>query len=250
MTQPLGIQLYSVREVLAQNFSATIERIAAAGYAAVETAGFPGTTPQEAAALFQRLGLQVPSAHIKLPLGDDRQEVLDTMAALGAKYLVCAYIPPEEFTSVESIRRACDRLNEANAVAQENGLTLLYHNHWWEYEAVDFGLPYRVMAEHVKPTVGFELDAYWAKVGGCDPIAVLGELGERIKLLHVKDGPAVKDQPMTAVGDGVVDYAPIIAAATSAECMIVEIDRCATDMLEAVEKSARYLTEKGLAHGR
>jgi sugar phosphate isomerase/epimerase len=250
MSRPLGLQLYSVRDVLAQDFTGTIERIAAMGYAAVETAGFPGTTPQAAAALFQRLGLQVPSAHISLPLGDARNEVLDTMQALGAKYLVCAYLPAEEFATADGIRRLCERLNEANAVARENGLTVLYHNHWWEYEATDFGLPYQVMAEHLEPTVGFELDAYWAKVGGCDPIAVLGELGARIHLLHVKDGPAVQDQPMTAVGDGVVDYTTIIPAATSAECMIVEIDRAATDMMEAVEKSARYLTEKGLAHGR
>lgn len=250
MSRPLGIQLYTVRDALAQDFTGTIERIAEMGYAVVETAGFPGITPQDAAALFQRLGLKAPSAHIQLPLGDARSEVLDTMAAIGAKYLVCAYIPAEEFATVDAIRHVCDRLNEANAVARENNLTLLYHNHWWEYTPMDFGLPYRVMAEHLEPTVGFELDAYWAKTGGCDPVAVLDELGERIQLLHVKDGPAVTTEPMTAIGDGVLDYEAIIPAAKSAEYMIFEMDRCATDVFEATAKSARYLTEKGLAHGR
>ncbi len=250
MTKPIAVQLYSVRDALQQDFAGTIERVAAMGYAAVETAGFPGTTPQDAAALFNRLGLKVPSAHIALPLGDQRTEVLETMAALGAKYLVCAYLPPEQFATADDIRRSSDRLNEANAVARENGLTLLYHNHWWEYTQADFGLPYRVMLEHLEPTVGFELDAYWAKVGGCDPVAVLRELGARVPLLHVKDGPATQNDPMTAVGDGVLDYTSIIPAAEHAEYQVVELDRCATDMLEAVEKSYRYLTEKGLAHGR
>lgn len=250
MTKPLGIQLYSVREALQQDFTGTIERIAGIGYATVETAGFPGTSPQDAAALFNRLGLQAPSAHIALPLGDQRNEVLETMEAIGAKYLVCAYLPPEQFTTVDDIRRNCERLNVANAVARENGLTLLYHNHWWEYTQTDFGLPYRVMLEHLEPSVGFELDAYWAKVGGCDPAAVLRELGERVPLLHIKDGPATKDEPMTAVGNGVMDYTTLIPAAEHVQSHFVEIDRCATDMMQAVEKSFRYLTEKGLAHGR
>jgi sugar phosphate isomerase/epimerase len=250
MSKPLGIQLYTVREALAQDFTGTIERIAAIGYAAVETAGFPGSTPAEADALFRRLGLQAPSAHSPLPLGDKRNEVLETMAALGAKYLVLAHIPTEEFKTIDGIKRACDRLNEANVVARENGLTLLYHNHWWEYEQAEFGRPYRVMAEHLEPSIGFELDAYWAKTGGCDPVEVLRELGARVPLMHVKDGSAKREDPQTAVGEGILDYTAIIPAAQHVEYQIVELDHCATDMMQAVEKSYRYLTEKGLAHGR
>ena len=77
------------------------------------------------------------------------------------------------------------------------------------------------------------------------------ELGARAPLLHIKDGPCVMDAPMTAVGDGVQDVSGIVAAGVGAtEWLIVEIDRCATDMLEAVTKSYRYMIGKGLAHGR
>lgn len=250
MSKPLGIQLYTVRDALAQDFNGTIERLAGMGYAAVETAGFPGTTPQAAAALFNRLGLKAPAAHSGLPDDGDWSEPIDAVLAIGVSYFVCPWLPPEQFTTVDDIKRNCERLNEANAVLRENGIQLLYHNHWFEYEQQSFGLPYHVMLEHLEPTVGFELDAYWVKVGGCNPVEVLRELGSRVALLHVKDGPAVKDEPMVAVGDGVVDYTTIIPAAEHAEYHIVELDRCATDMMEAVEKSFGYLTEKGLGHGR
>lgn len=250
MTKPIGLQLYTVRNALAEDFAGTIERIAEIGYTAVETAGFPGTTPQEAAALFQQLGLQVAGAHSPLPLGDKQNEVLENMDALGAKYLICAYMPPESFQTYHSIASICDQLNEASAVTRSRGITMVYHNHWWEYTPVGDMLPYRSMLDFLDPAVKLELDVYWAKVGGCDPVAVLEELGDRVSLLHVKDGSAVRDDPQLAVGEGVLDYTTIIPAAKHAEYMIVELDRCATDMMEAVEKSYIYLTEQGLAHGR
>ena len=250
MSQPLGVQLYTVRDALASDFQGTIEKIAAMGYAGVETAGMYGDSPASAVSLFQRLGLRVSSAHSGLPLGDKKNEVLDTIATLGTTNLVCPYIPPDEFKNIDSIKAVCDRLNEGNAVAHDAGLTLLYHNHAWEYEPVDGKLPYQLMLEWLDPSIDFEVDAYWVKVGGQDPIAVLNEMGSRARLLHVKDGSASKEDPMTAVGQGSLDYPAIIAAASSAEWMLVELDRCATDMMTAVQESAQYLIEKGLAHGR
>lgn len=251
MAAPLALQLYTLRETLEGDFAGVVRRVAEAGYLGVETAGFKGTTAQDAARLFRELDLEVVSAHSPLPLDDKKQEVLDTMAALGCKRLVCPWLPPEEFTSRESIRRVCDRLNQADAVARENGLTLLYHNHWFEPAPVDGTPAYQIMIEYLEPTVLFEIDTYWVKVGGLDPAAVVRELGSRVPLLHIKDGPAVDvEQPMTAVGAGALDWQPVIEAATEADWLIVELDRCATDMWEAVVQSYHYLTGKGYARGR
>ncbi len=249
MPKPIAVQLYSVRDALAQDFEGVVRKVAAMGYKGVETAGFPGTTPQVAADLFKSLGLEVPSAHSPLPLGDQRDEVLETMRILGCKYLVCPHVPAEEYKSVESVRAVCERLNTANGIARDAGLEFVYHNHWWEYEPLGDTYPYKLMVEQLDPTIGFEIDTYWVKAAGLDPVAVIKELGTRVPLLHIKDGPAVKGESMLAVGDGVVDVASIIDAGKSAEWLIVEIDRCDTDMVEAVEKSYRYLVGKGLADG-
>jgi sugar phosphate isomerase/epimerase len=253
MPAPIGLQLYTIRDALSGDFAGIIRKIAAIGYVGVETAGFPGTTPQAAAALFRELGLAVPSAHIALPLGDQRSQVLDTMGILGCSRII-APSPPREanhYQTLDHIRLACDLFNEANAVALANGLTLGIHNHWWEFRQVEGRYVYQVMLEHLEPEVFFQIDTYWAKTAGVDPAAVVKELGTRAPLLHIKDGPLLKDEPQLAVGDGAMDVRAIVQAAGSAtEWMIVELDQCATDMLEAVEKSYRYLVEEDLAHGR
>jgi sugar phosphate isomerase/epimerase len=252
MIQPIALQLYSVREQTARDFEGTIRRVAAAGYAGVETASFPeGVTPARAKALFDELGLAVCAAHAPLPLGDQTAETVALMTALDCERLICAYLPPEDYATLDDVHRACDRLNEAAANAQANGLRLGVHNHWWEFQPVNSVRPYEVWLERLDPDIFFELDTYWAQVGGVAPLEALRALGSRVELLHVKDGPADKsDSPMVAVGQGALDYTAIIPAASAAEWLIVELDRCATDMMAAVEQSYRYLADKGLGHGR
>lgn len=249
MTLPIAIQLWTVREALANDFAGTIRAIAEIGYAGIEPAGFPSTTPQEAAKLFQSLGLQVPSAHTPMPIGDRKQEVLDTMAAIGSKRIVSGQ-GPDQFTTVDDIKRACERFNQASAVAVENGLTFGIHNHWWEFLPVDGRYPYQIMLEQLDPAVFFEIDTYWVQTAGLDATQIVKEIGSRAPLLHIKDGPCVRDEPMVAVGDGKMDFTAIMkASGSAAEWLIVELDSCATDMMQAVEKSYRYLVEKGFGHG-
>ena len=251
MALPVGLQLYTLRDALAQDYEGVVRRVAEMGYAGVEPAGFPGTTVEKAAALFRSLGLDVPGAHTPLPLGEQRSEVLETMAALGCRYLICPYMPPEEFATPDKVKAMCDRLNEANEIARGAGLTLVYHNHWWEYEPVNGFVPYQMMLEWLDPTIQFEIDTYWVKTAGADPVAVVSELGARVPLLHIKDGPLDKDAPMVAVGQGKMEFEPIIrAGAEAVQWLIVELDRCATDMLEAVAQSYDYLTNRGLARGK
>lgn len=254
MTRPIALQLYSVREQLAQDFEGTIRRVADIGYAGVETAGFPAAvTPARARALFDALGLAICSVHAPLPLGAKRQEALDLMATLGCDRMISPYLPPEEYENLLRTTKTIDHLNEAAAIAAENNLQFGVHNHWWEFEKLPDSevRPYQIWLEQLDPAVFFELDTYWVRVGGVDPLDALAAMGDRVKLLHVKDGPAVVPQsPMTAVGQGVMNYEVIIPAASAADWIVVELDRCATDMLAAVEASFNYLTEQGLGHGR
>lgn len=250
MPAPIALQLYTLRDALAEDFAGTIRRVAEIGYVGVETAGFPGVTPAEAAALFAELGLEVAGAHSPLPLGDRQNEVLETMETLGCKRLVCPSMPREEFTSVDGIQRVAESLNAANEVARANGLTFGYHNHWFEYGDVDGRRADQILLEHLDPTIWFEVDTYWVQTAGADPVQVIQALGERAPLLHIKDGPAVQPEPMVAVGEGVMDIPAVVAAGQDhAEWLIVELDRCATDMMVAVEKSYKYLVSEGLARG-
>ncbi len=249
MALPIGIQLYSVREQLKTDYAGTIRKIAEMGYVGVETAGFPGSTVAAAKALFAELGLQTPSAHAGLPVGPDANKSLDEMAALGCQNLISGK-GPDDFATADKIKATCDLFNQASANAAARGLNFGVHNHWWEYIPVEGQLAYQIMLKHLDPRVFFEIDTYWVTVAGQDAAKIVAELGERVRFLHIKDGPTVKGEPMTAAGQGKMNFPPIVKAAKHAEWLIVELDSCATDMLTAVGDSIEYLAGKKLGKKR
>jgi sugar phosphate isomerase/epimerase len=247
---PVAVQLYTLRDELARDFAGVIRRVAEIGYVGVEPAGFPGTTPQEAGRLFKELELIVPSAHLPLPVGDDKDEVLDTAIAIGCTRIVSSFMPPDQYRTADSIKHLCERFNEANAVAVEQGMRFGIHNHWWEFEEVEGRPAWEILLEHLDPTVFFEVDTYWVRTAGSNPVTVLERLGNRAPLLHIKDGPCVVGEPMVAAGQGTMDIPAIVAAGEGhTKWLVVELDACATDMFEAVEASYRYLVGNGLAQG-
>ena len=243
MTAPIGIQLYSVRENLALDFEGTLVKIAKMGYDGVETAGFPeGVSPAQAKALFDELGLRVTSSHSALPLGDDKQKVLDGLAAIGCPHLVSPWMDPANYKSEDTMKALAEIFNQSAAVAAENGMKFSIHNHAFEFAKVNGELAINILKKYLDPSINFQIDTYWVQVAGHNPVVVVADLGGRAPLLHIKDGPATKEADMTAVGDGVMDVPGIIRAGEPyTEWLIVELDRCATDMLEAVEKSYLYL---------
>lgn len=251
MAPPLGLQLYTVREELKGDAEAVIRRIAEIGYAGVETAGLPGMTLDQTTKLFAELNLKVPSIHAAMPVGDAKQEVVETADALGAQWLV-AGLRPADFETEDLIKQSCDTFNEASRSAREAGKAFAIHNHYWEFAAIGSRRVYEVMLDHLDPDVLFEFDTYWAQVGGTDPVEALGKIADRSPLLHIKDGPADEAKSaMQAIGEGVLDWDGISkAAGANAKWWIVELDRCDTDMMEAVEKSHAFLTSKGFASGQ
>ena len=102
----------------------------------------------------------------------------------------------------------------------------------------------------MEDSIFFEVDTYWVKTAGLNPADVVAELGARAPLLHLKDGPAQKGQPMMAAGQGVMDFPAIVQNAKAPQWLILEMDECATDMPKAVEESYLYLTKQGLAKGK
>jgi len=240
---PIALQLYTVRELMAEDFEGTVRHVAEIGYEGVEVAALPeSVSTGDAKALFDELDLTVVGAHSPLPLDEQRETVLEIMAALDSAYLVCPWLNPETyFQSEEGVEQACALLNRASEVVSDAGMTLLYHNHWFEFETFGEDLAYKIMAECLDDDVGFEMDTYWVRVAGLDPVALLRELGDRVPLLHVKDGPGTVEAAMTAVGAGIMDV-PAILEAASPEWLIVELDRCDADMMTAVEESYAYLS--------
>jgi sugar phosphate isomerase/epimerase len=245
-SNPPALQLYTVREELAGDRKGTLERVASLGYGAVEPFDIVND-PVGLRADMDAAGLAACSVHAT-PAGERADAVLSAAGTLGAGTVIVPHMPPARFGSVQSVKDLAAELNAMAARSAEAGLRLGYHNHDFELSSIVDGRPaLEVLADALDDEVLLEVDTYWAAVGGQDVPALLGRLGERVRFLHVKDGPVTKDDPMTAVGAGRMPVAEILAAATSAEWDIVELDRCATDMMTAVGESLAWLAAHGLA---
>lgn len=250
MTLPIGLQLYTLRDQLSIQFANVVNKLAKIGYIGVEPFGLPDDLETQAA-LLKELNFQLPAAHVPMPEGEKLADVLRIAEAYGLSRVIAGYAPPDDFKTLDSVKRTCERLNAIARTLSGHGLAFGYHNHWWEIEPVEGQRPYEIMLDMLDPGIFFEVDVYWVTVGGVDPVQFISESGERAKLLHIKDGPAdVPQSDMVAVGQGTLDMPVIIDAADHAEWLIVELDRCATDMLEAVQQSFKYLVDEGLGHGR
>jgi sugar phosphate isomerase/epimerase len=249
---PISVQLYTLRKQTASDFPAVLTRLGEKGYVGVELAGFGDLTAEQLRGALDDAGLMVSSAHVGFQGEPEFAAALDAHASLGCETVVIPMLGPDSFTDPDAVRAAADGVNALNAVARQRGMTLGYHNHFWELTKMPDGRTALLhLFDHLAPTVFAEVDIYWAQVGGSDPKELVAELGSRVGLLHVKDGPADEPpSPMVAVGDGVVDVRGVLEASPSAQWHIVELDRCATDMFEAVERSYDYLVGTGLSRGR
>jgi sugar phosphate isomerase/epimerase len=253
MTKPIGVQLYSLRTELAQDFAGTIQELAQIGYPVLE--GYNGMPLGHAAIarLIKSHGLQMPSCHLPLPFGENERMVKQAIEQYDLQYAVLPWMSPDLFQTIDDVKRVCAQLNQARLLLESYGVSLGYHNHEFEFALVEGRSAYEIMLAELDPGIVLEVDVYWAQTAGQDPIALVRRLGKRAPLLHLKDGPAniaVRDAPMVPLGEGNVDVSGVVAAAgENADFLVVELDSCATDMMTAIRQSYHYLTRKGLAHG-
>ena len=249
----LSVQLYSVRNELARDLSGTLKRLAVLGFTHVETAFWPKEISLERAGeQLTMAGLSVSSSHIEIPIGPNRQKMLDTARVFGTKTVIWHGWPEDKrYSSLEGTRELIGIYNEAGKFAKDNGLRFGLHNHWWEYRNRVAGkFVYEILDAELDRDLFFEVDTYWVKVAGQDPAAIIEKLGERVRLMHIKDGPARwhenlatdNPDPMTAVGKGTQDFPAIFKAAKDhPEWVVIEMDKTATDVFEALEQSLEYM---------
>lgn len=238
----VGLQLYTVRDLLKQDFEGTLARVAAIGYEEVEFAGYFGQEPKAIRAILERLGLRAPAAHVdpKLLAGDWAKIFADAKA-IGHEYVVIPDVPAEQRRTLADWQRVAARLNRAGDAARHEGLTLAYHNHDQEFQPVEGKVPFDTLLDETDPRlVKFELDIFWAVKGGADPLTLFARWAKRFRLVHVKDMSA--DGRMVDVGDGVIDWPAIFARRKQAgiEHVFVEHDEPA-DAVWSATASYRYL---------
>jgi sugar phosphate isomerase/epimerase len=243
----IALQLYTVREAAKEDFAGALRQVAAIGYPAVELAGYGGLAAPDLKRLLDELGLAVAGAHIPLArLEGALEEEVAFNAALGAADLICPVLPPDRRADEAGFRQAAASLAAIGRRCRELGARFHYHNHAFEFERFGDRTAMEILLDESDPaTVGWEPDVYWIAFAKEDPVAWVRRYADRCRLVHIKDMTA-GDQPTFAeVGEGVLDFEPIFAAAPDAAWYVVEQDASARPPFESIAISLRHLREWG-----
>ncbi|MBW5445137.1 TIM barrel protein [Cohnella sp. CFH 77786] len=244
----IGLQLYTLRNETAEDFRGTLRKVAELGYEGVEFAGYGGIPAEEMKSLLEELGLKAIGAHVGLHLlREDLQKEIGYLKAIGAKYMICPYVMPEERGNPETWKRLYTFLEEVGAEARKQGLIFGYHNHDFEFtERVGDSSVFDAMYAATTPeAVQVEMDVCWVQFAGEDPLVYIPKYAGRLPLLHLKDYDKDEEGKMLTLelGKGVVDLPAVIEAASGAgaEWLIVEQDNCQIPPLESVANSYQWV---------
>lgn len=240
----VALQLYTVRAALGDDRDAALKRIGQMGFSAVETAGAAGAPTTLRPSELAEYGLTVAGAYF---LGDPSSlpDFLQEQQAVNNSAVV-SMLGPDSFVDPATARRAADDFNERASLARQAGVALGYHNHGWELApTADGGLVFDAFVAALDSDVFLEFDYYWAQVAGVSPRVAQAKYGNRIRRLHVKDGPLTDAAVMTVMGTGAFDVSGAIALTTGLDWAIVAFDDYDGDPLDASGEDLRYLRESG-----
>ena len=230
---PIGLELYTVRDLMKTDVPGTLSKVAAIGYKEVEFAGYFDHSPKDLRAMLDKDGLTAPSCHVSYDvLQNHWQEAIDAGHVMGHKYIICPWIDDEQRKSSDGYKRAAELFNKAGEISRKQGIEFAYHNHFWEFlpsPQLNGQLPYDfLLANTEAANVKMELDLCWITVAGKDPLAYFKKYPDRFALVHVKDlsklpklDPSKNSQGMihevaatfTPIGGGVIQWKKLLPAA-------------------------------------
>ena len=264
---PIAIQLYTVRDAAEADFEGTLRGIKAMGYEGVEFAGLYGNSPAKIKALCREIGLKPISAHVPYyDMVNDPKGVLSDYAEIGCEYVAIPYLTEECRPGTDGFAKVVENAAMLGKMAKELGMTLLYHNHDFEFEKIDGKYALEVLYDTVPADLlQTELDTCWVRVGGEDPAPYVRKYTGRAPVVHLKDYVGGKSEHMyeligidsddqapeenpfelRPVGSGCQDMPAIVAAAEAAgaKWVVVEQDQPSMGLnpLQCAEKSINYL---------
>ena len=261
---PLGLQLYSVRDLLPKDYAGTLKQIGALGYKEVESAGYYDHSAAEVMQAMTGANLKLVSAHYPYAaLAKDIDQIIDFHHQLGASRIICSspgrapgHINSAHGITLDDWRWNADQFNKFGEKMAAAGIKFGYHNHIPEFHVTDGVLPYAELMRLTDPAkVSFEMDCGWAIVGGGDPVEMLHKYRTRIFMLHVKDFKLAekndKGEPkVEELGLGTVDFRPIFEAASKTghiEHIFVEQEAFNVAPMESLKIDADFMHKIGAA---
>ena len=213
-----GLQIYSVRSLLKEDFEGTVKKVAEVGYLNIEGYGlgtngmFLGSiTPAHYARVIRDQGMELIATHCSYTAADKAGPMIEAAAETGMEYMIVPGIPKNLRETIDQWKEIAENLNRLGELCNKSGLKFGYHNHAFEFEKIDGLIPQEVLIESTDAAlVCFEADLFWVTKGGYDPLELIRKYPGRIRLLHVKDGNEEFEE--TTTGEGIIDFESIVKA--------------------------------------
>jgi sugar phosphate isomerase/epimerase len=248
---PVSLQLWSVRDAIADDFAATVKKVAAMGYTGVELAGYGKLDAAGAQAALKSAGLRASGMHVGLEgLQGGLDKVIAEAKGFGAGHVTCPSWDGEKLKTKAGCEAAGAELNRIGAALRAEGIRFSFHNHGGEFALVEGRFALDWMLDSAEPrNLSSQLDLYWVYYAGVDPAAYLRQLGRRVSLVHVKDGMG-KAGKQSELGTGKVDYTAIFEALDgvgAVDWLVVEQEEYNFDPLVSLEKDFQQLKAWGRA---
>jgi sugar phosphate isomerase/epimerase len=244
---PVGLQLYTLRELCAKDFLGILEKVAKIGYEGVELAGMYSLTPKEVRATLEDLDLRLAGNH--MPGERDLDKLVSVNKELRCDAVWGPCMPEGKLPTDEAGCRAMvEYSNSVGSHLKKNGMQLYFHNHSKEFDKIGGRYIMDWLLEDTDPgNVAAEIDVMWAEHADVDAAAYIAKFPGQVPLTHIKDMD--EKHEFTEVGRGIIDFDPIFEACekVGTEWYIVEQDTCKGDPLESVQASFDYFKDKGMA---
>lgn len=249
MRPVIALQMYTLRDLAAQDMIGTLRKVKEIGYEGIELAGYGDASPDQLTEALQELDLKVVGAHVGFgALREDLGGVVAEQARMGNTHLVCPSIPGARRTA-EGYREFAGEMESIASEAVGAGVTLCYHNHDFELRDVfDGQMGLDILYQSSDPRlVQAEIDTFWIQKGGRNPADYIRQYAGRAPLIHVKDMTNDERETFAEVGTGKLDWPAIFEAseAGGARAYIVEQDVCAGDPLDSIRISLENLRKMG-----
>ena len=260
-TSAIGLQLYTLKDIIRDDVGGTLKKVADIGYKELEAYSYSDgkifdLPYPEFKSMVSDLGMRIISGHygtgqlnpeVKGTLLNGWEAAVADARDAGQDYMVIAWLHPDERKSIDDYKRVCALINEGAATCRNMGITLAYHNHEFEFDLLEDQVPYEVMLQELDQSVLLELDIYWSTFSGVSALDLFKKYPGRFPLWHVKDMDKTDRTHNTDVGTGSVDFPAIFMAAQEAgmKHFFLEQEWFAGHQVDSITKGYQYLRTIG-----